>query len=118
MARVRVEPESESPPFALRVDKDERASGQQPWRFGSRREHRTETAELELELVPGTHRSTVSMPGTDLGLVVEADLPPGKHGAFLLARTGVLPLGVVLLPASAPLSLTPPRRPPEAVPPR
>lgn len=39
-------------------------------------------------------------------------LPPGGYSAFLVARAGVVPLGVVMLPATAPLTFKLPRRPP------
>lgn len=46
------------------------------------------------------------------GSVSLSFLPSGKYSTFLVARTGVFPLGVVLLPTSAPISFRLPRRPP------
>ncbi|GEM_PF-947784 len=58
--------------------------------------------------------TAMGLPGrtAENGGVSLSFLPPGRYGTFLVARTGVVPLGVVLLPTSTPSSFKLPRTPP------
>lgn len=83
VTRVRVESEIENPPYTLRVEQGERSSEQESWRFVRPRDHNMDATEAELDLDPGTHRFTLTKPGTELGLTVEADLQPGEQELVL-----------------------------------
>lgn len=83
VTRVRVESETESPPYRLRVEEGERSSKQERWRFLRPRDYTMDAVEAEFDFDPGTYRFTLTKPDLDLGLTVEADLRAGEQELVL-----------------------------------